>query len=312
MESCASNTTLDHDMFFSYTAAETEAISQLTAELFCNDTLRPFLLAAVRDEDIGADKLYEQLRHDLKSFGLFIRIEDRALCKFAEALQDEMISNGIARAVVAYAEEVIRGEGAADEEPDAGNPALPEEHGSTEDALATIAHDSPRTYFQRPTFRLSPPTAHAILYLGAYITLTPSLIDLIHHSKRYRSLRSHLLDLVFSAYAQRLLTAIGSSALGEDGELLRWSRLQTAVDELARTPPHKISYAAHGTKAAQVVWRSHSGEHEFEAPELREGWCRVKWTSREGLVRFVDVRVGAVRGLKEVVWSAPRVKGCVT
>jgi hypothetical protein len=312
MESCANDTTLDHDLPSPYTTAETEAISELTAEVFCNNTLRPFCLAAVRDEDIGADKLYEQLRHDLKSLGLFIRVEDRALCKFAEAMKDESISNGIARAVVLYAQEVIRWKGAADEEPDAGNMASTGKPGPVEDASATIINGTPRTHYARPTFHLSLPTAHAILDLGAYIALTPPLITLILHSKRYLSLRSHLLDLVFCAYAQRLAIAIGSSALGEDGQVLHWSRLQTVIDELARTPPHKISYAAHGTKAAQVVWISPSGEHEFEAPELREGWCRVKWTSREGFVRFVDVRVGDVRRVKEGVWSAPKVKGFVS
>lgn len=322
MGSCANDTTPDHDSSSPYTAAETEAISQITADVFCSDTLRPFYLAAVRDEDIGEDKLYEQLRHDLKSLGLFIGVEDRALCKFAEALQDETVSNGIARAVVAYAKEVIRREGTVDGEPCAGDLASTEEHRPAEAASAsTIAKRTPRTQHSRPTLHLDLSTAHAILDLsaahaildlGAYITLTPPLIALIQHSKRYLTLRSTLLDLVFSAYAQRLLTAIGPSALGEDGEILRWSRLQTTVDELARTPPHKISYAAYGTKAAQVVWKSPSGEHKFEAPELREGFCRVKWTSREGFVRFLDVRVGSVRCVKEAVWSAPRVKGFVT
>lgn len=306
MESCADEFTLDRELSSPYTAAETEAISQITAKLFCNDTMRPLYLAAVRDENIGADKLYDQLRHDLKSLGLFIRVEDRALCKFAEALQDETISNGIARAVVTYAQEVIRWEGAMDEEPCPGTLAL-----TGKNVPATTTNRT-RTHSTHPTFHLDHSTAHAILDLGAYITLNPFLINLIQHSKRFLSLRSHLLhllDLVFSTYAQRLLTAIGRAALGEDGQVLRWSRLQTTVDELARTPPHKISYAAYSTKAAQVTWVSPSGEHEFEAPELQEGWCRVKWTSKEGFVRFVDVRVDVVKEVKEGVWSAPRLRG---
>jgi hypothetical protein len=226
MERCANNTTLGHDFSFPYTLGGTEAISQITEELFCNDTLRPFYLAAVRDEDIGDDKLWEQLRYHLKSLGLFIGVENRALCKFAEALQDEMISNGIARAVVAYAQEVISMEGKTDEEPCAGSLASTGE--LVADVPATTTNRT-RTYCIHPTFNLSPTTAHAILDLGAYITVTPPLIALIQHSKRCLSLHSHLLDLVFTTYAQRLLTAIGPNALGEDGQTLHWSRLQTTI-----------------------------------------------------------------------------------
>ena len=307
MESRANDTTLDHEISSPYSTAEIEAISQLTAELFCTDILKPFYLAAVRDDDTGADKLYEQLRHDLKSLGLFIKSEDRALWKFAEALQDETISNGIARAVVTYAQEIVCREGAVDEESGVGDLAS-----AGENTPATIADNTSGTQPAPPKFHLPSPTAHAILDLGAYTTLAPPLITLIQQSNRYLSLRTNLLDLVFTAYARRLSTAIGSAALGEDGQPLRWSRLRTTIDELSRTPPHKISYATHGTKAAEVVWISPSKEHKFKAPELREGFCRVKWTSREGFVRFVDVRVEVVRGVKEGVWSAPRVRGFVS
>lgn len=311
MASFADNNALDYCICTTYTTAETEAISQLTAELFCNDSLRPLCLAAVRDDDIGAEKLFEQLRHDLKSLGLFIKGEDKALWEFAEALQDDSISDGIARAVVTYAQEFVRMEETADEDPEVGNLAPIREHGPAEDALVLMADPTARTKPARPTFHLDLQTAHSILDLGAYTTLTPPLIHRILHSTRYISIHSRLLDLLFSAYAHRLATAIGPAALGEDGQVLRWSRLQTTIDELSRTPPHKISYAAHGTKAAEVIWVSPSREHKFKAPELREGFCRVLWASKEGFVRFVDVSVGVVRGLKEVVWSAPAVGGFV-
>ncbi|KAM0706136.1 hypothetical protein Q7P35_006685 [Cladosporium inversicolor] len=316
MKSHGDNKALDDHLSSPYTFAEIEAVSQLTGELFCTNILKTFYFAAIRDDDIGAGKLYEQLRHDLKTLGLFLKAEDRALWKVAEALQDQMISNGIAHAVVAYAQEVILKEGVVSEEPDAGDLPSTGEHGLAEDPSATTG-DLTCSASARLTFHLDPPTAHAILDLGAYTTLTPPIITLIQHSKRYLSLRTHLLDLVFTAYSQRLASAIGPSAIGpsaigEDGQSLRWSRLRTTIDELSRTPPHKISYAAHGTKTAEVVWISPPGEHKFKAPELREGFCRVKWTSREGFVRFVDVRVGAVRGVMEGVWSAPRVKGSVS
>ena len=317
MESCAANTTVDHDTFTTYIPAETEAISQLTAELFCTDTLRELYLAAVRDDDLGADKLYEQLRHDLKSLGLFIKAEDRALWKFAEALQDEGIANGIARAVVSYAQEVIRREGAADEEPCAGDLASTEASGSAEDAPVAIKDDTPRSQPARPTFYLDPPTAHAILDLGAFITLTPTLIHRILNNPRYTSLTFNLLSLLFTAHTNRLLTAIGLPALGEDGQPLRRPRLQTAVDELARTPPHKISYAACGTRAARVVWtwkafvNGEEKEVKVEAPDLREGFARVMWTSKEGFVRFVDARREAVGSVMEAVRGAPGLRGWV-
>ena len=315
MESCANDTTLDHDTFTTYTAAEPEAISQLTAELFCTDTLKELYVAAVRDEDIGANKLYEQLRHDFRSLGLFVKSEDRALWKFAEALQDGMISDGIARAVVSYAQEVVRREGAVDEKPCAADLASTGE--TVEAAPATIAGRRPRPHPARPTFHLDPPTAHAILDLGAYITLTPALIHRILHSKRYLTLQSQLLNLVFDTYAQRLLTAIGPTAIGEDGHPLRRSRLQTTIDELARTPPHKVSYAAHGTKASQVVWTwkafvdGEEKEVKVEAPVLREGFARVMWSSKEGFVRFVDVGREVFGGLMEAVRGAPGVRGWV-
>lgn len=317
MESCAANTTLDHDVSTLYTAAETGAISQLTAELLCTDILKELYVAAVRDDDIGADKLYEQLRCDLKSLGLFIQAEDRALWKFAEALQHEVISNGLSRAIVTYAQELVSSESAVDKNLEFEDPALTAEPEPTDDARAAIANHPPRTQPARPTFHLPSPTAHALLDLGAYAILTPQLIDHILHSKRYLSLRSQLLDLVFDAYAQRLATAIGLSALGEDDHVLRWSRLQTAVDELTRTPPHKISYAAHGTRAARVIWTrktfvdGEEKEVKVEAPELQEGFCRVRWTSKEGFVRFVDVRVGSVRGIMDVVRGAPGLRGFV-
>lgn len=311
MDSSAGRNALDYDVSSSYTAAETDAISQLTAELFCNDDLKPLYVAAVQDDDIRAEKLYEQLRHDVRSLGLFIKAEDTALRKFAEALQVDSISDGIARAVVAYAQEVVRMEGKADEESYPGDLTSTGDHKPTESAPATIAEHSSRAKPARPTFHLDYATAHAILDLEAYIDLTPPLIDRILHSNRYISFYSHLLDLLFSAYAHRLLTAISPAALDEDGQVLRWSRLQTTIDELSRTPPHKISYAAHGTKVAEVVWTSSSKERKFKAPELREGFCRVMWISREGFVRFVDIEVGRVRNLKEVVWSAPAVGGFV-
>ena len=305
MGNFADNNALDYDTSTTYTATEAEAISQLTAELFCNDDLKPLYLAAVRDGDIGADKLYEQLRHDLKSLGLFIKAEDKSLWKFAEALQKETISNGIARAIVSYAQEFVRMDDKVDDVLDLGSLALTGEHESAEDAPPTTAES--RTNPARPTFHLDARTAHALLDLGAYINLTPPLIHLILHSTRYLSIHAQHLDTLFSAYAHRLSTAIGPAALGEDGKVLRWSRLQTAIDELSHTPPHKINYAAHGTKVAEVVWISPSKGHKFKAPELREGFCRVKWTSKEGFVRFVDVRLGVVRELKEAVWSAPAV-----
>ena len=82
---------------------QSEVISQITADLFCNANLQPLYLAALRDDHAGADKLYDNLRYDLKSLGCFLRPQGRDLQKFAEVLQDETISNGIARAVVAYA-----------------------------------------------------------------------------------------------------------------------------------------------------------------------------------------------------------------
>ncbi|GAB7333719.1 hypothetical protein MBLNU13_g05256t1 [Cladosporium sp. NU13] len=309
MESFADNNFLNYDMSITYTATEAEAISQLTAELFCNDDLKPLYLAAVLDDDIGTDKLYEQLRHDLKSLGIFFKAEDKSLWKFAEALQEETISNGIARAIVNYAQEVFRREDAVDEDLVIGSLALTEEHEPAGDAPSSTAES--RTNPAHPTFHLDTSTAHLILDLGAYTTFTPPPIHRILHSTRYLSIHSHLLDLLFSAYSHRLATAIGPAALGEDGEILRWSRLQTTIDELSRTPPHKISYAAHGTKVADVSWTSPSGEHKFKALELMEGFCRVKWTSTEGYVRFVDVRVGIVKEFKEAVWSAPAVGGFV-
>jgi hypothetical protein len=306
MESFSGHNALDFAVSSSYTAAEIGAISQLSAELFCNDDLKPLCLAAIRDNDTGAEKLYEQLHHDIRSLGLFIKAEDMALRTFAEALQVDSISDGIARAVVAYAQEVVRRERTADEESCPGDLASTGDHGPIDDAPPAIT-DRPRTKPARPTFYLDYATAHAILDLEAYIDLTPPSIDKILHSNRYLSLHSHLLDSLFYAYAHRLSTAIGPAALGEDGQVLRWSRLQMTIDELSRTPPHKISYAAPGTKVAEVVWTSPSKEHKFKAPELRDGFCRVMWTSREGFVRFVDVEVGAVRGVMEVVWSAPAV-----
>lgn len=311
MENFPDHNVLNLDVSSSYTAAEKHAISRLTAELFCNDDLKPLCVAAVLDDDIGVDKLYEQLRHDIRSLGLFIKAEDTALRKFAEALQADSISDGIARAVVAYAQEVIRMEGIADEEPCPVHLASTGDSEPTESTLAPTAEHTSRTKPAHPTFHLDYATAHAILDLEAYIDLTPPLIDRILHSNRYISLHSHLLDSIFFAYAYRLSTTIGLAAFSEDGQVLRWSRLQTAIDELSRAPPHKISYAAHGTKVAEVRWTSPSKEHKFEAPELREGFCRVMWTSREGFVRFVDISAGVVRRLKETVWSAPAVGGFV-
>ena len=311
MDSFAGRYAPDFDVSSSHTAAEIDAISQLTAKLFCNDDLKPLCVAAVRDEDIGAETLYEQLCHDIRSLGLFIKAEDRALWKLAEALQEEIISNGIARAVVSYAQDVVRLESAVDEDPCSGDLASRGEHGLTDDALAPIADRPLHMKPARPTFHLDSQTANSILALGAYVNLTPPRIDRILYSTRYISIHAHLLDLLFSAYAKRLSTVIGPAALGEDGQVLRWTRLETTIDELSRTPPHKFSYAAHGTKVAEVVWISPSKEHKFKAPELREGFCRMMWTSKEGFVRFVDVEVGVVREIKEVVWSAPAVGGFV-
>lgn len=311
MESFSGHNALDCAASSSYTAAETDAVSQLTAELFCNKDLKPLCLAAIRDDDIGAEKLYEQHRHDIRSLGLFIKAEDRDLQKFAKALQVNSISDGIARAVVAYAQDVVRMEGTGDEESRPGHLASTGDHKPAESPPATITDHTPTAQPARPTFHLDYAIAHAILDREAYVDLTPPLIDKVLHSNRYLFLHSHLLDSLFSAYAHRLSTVIGPAALGEDRQVLRWSRLETTIDELSRTPPHKISYAAHGTKVAEVVWTSPSKEHKFKAPELRKGFCRVMWTSREGFVRFVDIEVGRVRELKEVVWSAPAIGGFV-
>lgn len=311
MDSFAGQNALDYDVSSPYAAVEIDAISQLTAELFCNNDLNPLCVAAVRDNDIRAEKLYEQLRHDIRSLGLFIKAEDTALRTFAEALQVDGISNSIARAVVVYAQDVVRMEVTADEESCPADLALTGDHEPAERAPPLTADHTSRAKPARPTFHLDYTTAHAILDLEAYVDLTPPLINRILHSNRYTSLYSHLLETLFSAYAHRLSTAIGPAALGEDGRVLRWSRLQTTIDELSRTPPHKISYAAHGTKVAEVVWTSPSKEHKFKAPELIEGFCRVMWTSREEFVRFMDVRVGVVKEVKEVIWSAPVVGGFV-
>ena len=326
MESLANNNALDHDGCDPYTAAETEAISQLTAELFCNDNLKPLYLAAIRDDDIGADKLYEQLRYDIRSLGLFLKAEDRALCKFAEALQDEAISDGIARAIVAHAQECIRRQGAPNEDPEVKPPPSPNEHDP-----ATPPPAPPPTH--HPTLTLSPRTTNLLLALGAYTTLAPTLLARILSHPRSISLSSHLLDSLFSAYALRLLTAIGPTALDENGNPLCGSRLQTVVDELARTPPHKVEYAAWGTREAEVEWvwregvaakpgvsqwwkkeeeKEETKEVKVKAPVLREGWARVMWTSREGFVRFLDVPAGRVGGVVEGVYrGAPGVGGFV-
>ena len=267
-------------------ALENEAISKLTADLFRNATIKPLYLAALRDEDVGADQLYDQLRYDIRSLGLFLKAEDRVLWSFAEALRDEAISDGIASAIVVYAKDVVERENAA----------------------ATRNTDT--LSLPPPTFSLPPLTIEALLAREAYITLTPPLIESILKSKRYTTLGLNLLNTLSSAYARRLAIAIGSDALGEDGIVLRWSRLQSVVDELAATPPRCVSFAREGTGASEVKWSTgRVGVRKIEAPGLREGYCRVKWTARNGFVRFVDVRVGVVRSVMAAIDGAPRIPG---
>jgi hypothetical protein len=289
MNVSTNKTVLIHEASTAQTAAEGEgqAISQLTAELFCNATLEPLYLAALRDGDVGADKLHELLRYDIQSLGMFLKAEDRALWSFADALRNDKISDGIASAIVTFAKEVLRIE------------------------TASAVEDS-STKSPQPTFHLDPSTVEAILAREAYINLTPTLIRAILDSKRYKTFGLKLLSSVFEAYSHRLANAIGPDALGEDGNVLRWSRFQSVIDELATTPPRCISFAAEGTKAAQVTWSTmRAGARKLKAPGLHEGYCRVKWSSKSGFVRFVDVRVGVVRDVIEVLDGRPRVGGFV-
>jgi hypothetical protein len=289
MNDFTNKTILIHEASTAQTAAESEgqAISQLTAEIFCNATLKPLYLAALRDGDVGADKLHELLRYDIQSLGMFLKAEDRALWSFADALRNDKIADGIASAIVTFATEVV----------------------DWESALATGNTDAPPA---QPTFHLPCPTVEAILAREAYINLTPTLIQAILDSKRYTTLGLKVLNSMFEAYSRRLATIIGPDALGEDGTVLRWSRFQSVIDELATTPPRCISFAAEGTKVAQVTWSTmRAGARKLKAPELREGYCRVKWTSKSGFVRFVDVRVGIVRDVIEVLDGRPRDGGFV-
>jgi hypothetical protein len=277
-----------HDPSATLIASENEAISNLTAELLCNPTIKPLYLAALRDEDVGADKLYDRLRYDLRSLGLFLKAEDGVLWSFAEALRDEAISDGIASAIVAYANALL---------------VRDRENAAAIGDTATLS-------LPAPTLNLPLLTIEALLAREAYVTLTPTLVEDILDSKRYTTLGLNLLNTLSTAYSVRLATALGPDAIGEDGTVLRWSRFQSVVDELAATPPRCICFAAEGTKAAEVKWSTmREGARKIEAPRLREGYCRVKWTARNGFVRFVDVRVARLGGLMEAIDGAPRMRG---
>ena len=309
------NSTPNHNVPAAKIIARSEKafISQLTSELFCNSSLKPLCLAALRDPDVETDKLYDLLRHGITSLALFIKAEDRALRDFAEALQVESIADGIASAVVAHAKEVLElnNKSAAIEDPGVEDLASIAHQKTDDDNVpATVTDRPPRPQPARPTFQLASSVINEILAREAYIVLTPTFIQNIIDSKRYAALCSQVRGLPFEAHLQRLSAVIGHDVFGEDGETLRWSRLRTSIDELAVTPARLISAAAYGTKQAEVTWSSpRRNSPKMEAPALREGYCRLKWTSDKGFVRFIDVREEVVRSVWAVIDDAPRIDG---
>lgn len=276
-------------------AEHREFVSQMTAELFYNDTLQPLFHAVLRDGDTAAGKLYEQLRYDIECVGRFVKVEDRALRGFADGLQDETITSGIASAVVSHARLTVNMESKA------ARDACVDDSASTAEDSDVTADSKILAKPAHPKFELDSATVEAILNREAYNNLTPRRVFTIIRSKRYIGLGSHVLEQVVEAYEQRLSTAIGTTAIGEDGEVMGLPLLQKTIHELAATPPLMFTFARYGTEESFVRW-----DRIGRAPELVKGFCRLLWKPSRGMVRYIDIEEKRVQAIQVAIALAPR------
>lgn len=255
-----------------------EFVTDMTAELFCNNTLVPLYLELLRGGEGGDDALYDQLRYDIRSLGLFLKPSDRALANFADALQDETISNGIALAVLTYARSVLCME--------------------TLMAGAAYTEDLPAQF----VFELAHEIVKTLLDRGAYDNLNSERLSRILRSKRYNSLVSRVREQMLEAYTQRISAAIGPDAIGDDGEFLSPLYLRRTIDEISVTPPRLITFAAYSSDEACVSWKTLGS-----APDLLKGFCRMRLNGARDLVRYIDVQERRVPAIKVAIGSAPMI-----
>lgn len=253
-------------------------VTDMTAELFCNNTLVPLYLALLRGGEGGGDALYDQLRYDIRSLGLFIRPSDTALTHLADALQDETVSNGIALAVLTYVRSIVCMESLM--------------------AGAAYIEDLPASL----VFELDYEIVQTLLDRGAYDNLTPERLSRILRSKRYNSFVPRVREQMLEAYTERIYGAIGPDAIGDDGEFLSPLYLKRTIDEISATPPRLITFAAYGSDEACVSWKKLGS-----APDLLKGFCRMRLNGARDLVRYIDVQECRVPAIKAAIDSAPMI-----
>jgi len=141
--------------------------------------------------------------------------------------------------------------------------------------------------------------------------------DFILVSNAYATFKTNLMAIAHRPHWLRMAKAVGNRAIGEAGKTLHAEDLKIVVEELSWVPSHLVTFTDHASFRLPLADRlkafveDHThGEGDWwplspRKHSLREGFCRLQWTSSCGAPRHLDVPQDARERLQAAFGSAP-------
>jgi hypothetical protein len=246
------------------------------------------------DPGIGAERYRRNIRRLIKTFGKELKLEAKGPLEIgtALALQTRRISTHAAR------ELVTRSKALVGDETDSSHIR----HDKTvdgEEGRALLGLDDRDSSSDASVDSAEEDDGSELEFDHKLTQVREFLLD----SHAYASLKSRLMDFAHHSYETRISMAIGETALGESGVILRPESLRLMANEISWVPTHLLKFEGPDTLLDRFKlnwWPLRTRTHA-----LREGFRRLPWRTPGGALRHVDVQSKAQATLQAAFDSAP-------
>jgi hypothetical protein len=248
----------------------------------------------MRDPGIGAERYRRNVRRLIKTFGKELKLEakDPLDTGTAQALQTRRISTHAARELVICSKALVGDE--TDTSCVRHSKAMDGEEGR-----ALLGLDDRDSSSDASVDSAEEDDGNELEFDHKLTQVREFLLD----SHAYASLKSRLMDFAHYPYETRISMAIGETALGESGAILRPESLRLMANEISWVPTHLLKFEGPDTLLDRFKlnwWPLRARTHA-----LRKGFRRLQWRTPGGALRHVDVQSKDQVTLQAAFDSAP-------
>lgn len=250
-------------------AKRSALVENIAKALFCTDELESILDAALRDPDVGIERLKNNIRRMIQHFGSDLRSEviDKLQLDISRAMKSRRLSSYAANSVIRHTQGGCARSSAAERS----------QLDSDDDDAPAVASDGSSDSLDEDDERDLSSTEFREIH------------DFLFNSAAYSVFKTDLFNFVHKPYEKRVLSAIGDDLVGQSGEHLDRSALKFLARELSWVPPHLFTFSSRVrpsySNEVKAFVEDHMGETWNWSPltarryPLQADRCRLSWKS---------------------------------